>query len=319
MGVHPGICGNCKMGVHSGTCLVHPIEPEKPFQLVDLIIKSKLLKDATLAGTAESSKCTLILTEGPTAMSFVTNGINHVLGNDKFGVYSLNGKPSNVQNGLSIEFHHIMSILGLKIGKHEAIHKDLRYGSIILMTDQDEDGSHIKGLLIYFFLKYFPSLLRLPGFIRDLPTPILMAENKRMHAKKLFKSLSEYDVWRHTVAVNEWHFTYFKGLGSHDEYSAIECFEKFESNIRFFYWSGNSDQNHFDIAFNTEKVVGRRRWMSKHHTGTPPTQFISYTSFVDNELRPYFIADTQRSIPCVIDGLKTAQRKAVFVCLEKLK
>ncbi len=52
----------------------------------------------------------------------------------------------------------------------------LRYGSIMIMTDQDHDGSHIKGLLINFFHTYWPSLLtRNYGFLKEFVTPIIKA------------------------------------------------------------------------------------------------------------------------------------------------
>lgn len=49
----------------------------------------------------------------------------------------------------------------------------LRYGHIMIMTDQDHDGSHIKGLLMNFLHHFFPSLLRVPGFLIGFITPIV--------------------------------------------------------------------------------------------------------------------------------------------------
>lgn len=51
----------------------------------------------------------------------------------------------------------------------------LRYGHIMIMTDQDHDGSHIKGLLMNFLHHFFPSLLRIPGFLIGFITPIVKA------------------------------------------------------------------------------------------------------------------------------------------------
>jgi len=60
--------------------------------------------------------------------------------------------------------------------------KTLRYGQLMIMTDQDHDGSHIKGLLINFLHAHFPSLLKIPNFLVEFITPIIKATkgNKRM-------------------------------------------------------------------------------------------------------------------------------------------
>ena len=53
--------------------------------------------------------------------------------------------------------------------------KQLRYGHLMIMTDQDHDGSHIKGLIMNFFHHFYPSLLQLPGFLLEFITPIVKA------------------------------------------------------------------------------------------------------------------------------------------------
>jgi DNA topoisomerase-2 len=59
-----------------------------------------------------------------------------------------------------VEINHIKQILGLQHGKVYTDIKSLRYGHLMIMTDQDHDGSHIKGLLINFLHHFFPSLLK---------------------------------------------------------------------------------------------------------------------------------------------------------------
>lgn len=51
--------------------------------------------------------------------------------------------------------------------------KQLRYGHLMIMTDQDHDGSHIKGLIMNFFHHFYPTLLKLPGFLLEFITPIV--------------------------------------------------------------------------------------------------------------------------------------------------
>ena len=56
--------------------------------------------------------------------------------------------------------------MGLQIGKQYQDRKSLRYGSIMIMTDQDTDGSHIKGLILNFIHSFWPSLVRINGFLK---------------------------------------------------------------------------------------------------------------------------------------------------------
>lgn len=51
--------------------------------------------------------------------------------------------------------------------------KQLRYGHLMIMTDQDHDGSHIKGLIMNYFHTFYPSLLRVPGFLIEFITPVI--------------------------------------------------------------------------------------------------------------------------------------------------
>ena len=63
----------------------------------------------------------------------------------------------------------------------------LRYGHVILMTDQDTDGSHIKGLIINFFHYYWPELLKVDGFLQQFITPLV----KVRFSSKVAHSLGE--------------------------------------------------------------------------------------------------------------------------------
>ncbi|PIO58956.1 hypothetical protein TELCIR_19593, partial [Teladorsagia circumcincta] len=104
-----------------------------------------------------------------------------VVGRDRYGVFPIMGKLTNV-SGLTEEkansakeVSHLVRILGLKYGVDYSEPKNrrtLRYGGIIILTDQDEDGSHIKGLIINFLHTFWPQLLR-NGFVQSFRTPLL--------------------------------------------------------------------------------------------------------------------------------------------------
>ena len=158
--------------------------------------KSKLrdipkLDDANWAGTKKSDECILILTEGDSAKSMAIAGLS-VVGRDKYGVFPLKGKVMNVKDAKkdqimnNSEITNLKKIIGLETGKVYKNTKSLRYGKIMIMTDQDHDGSHIKGLVINVFHSMWPSLLDL-NFITSMITPII-----KVTKGKNSESFSEY-------------------------------------------------------------------------------------------------------------------------------
>lgn len=99
------------------------------------------LDDANEAGGKNADKCTLILTEGDSAKTLAVSGLA-VVGRDRYGVFPLKGKPLNVRDAThtqimnNAEFCQIMQILGIKPNQQYTDHKGLRYGHLMIMTDQ---------------------------------------------------------------------------------------------------------------------------------------------------------------------------------------
>lgn len=157
------------------------------------------LEDANLAGTKQGSQCTIILTEGDSAKSLALAGID-VIGRDKYGVFPLKGKLLNVreanakQISENAEIQNLTKIIGLKVGQAYKDVSSLRYGSILIMTDQDHDGSHIKGLIINFIHHFWPSLLKLAGFVQEFVTPIIKV-SKGPQTLQTFFTIPEYQRW----------------------------------------------------------------------------------------------------------------------------
>lgn len=161
------------------------------------------LDDANFAGhPSKAGDCTLILTEGDSAKSLAVAGMS-VVGRDYFGVFPLRGKLLNVREAShkqimnNAEIQALVTILGLQYGKVYDSAKGLRYGHLMIMADQDHDGSHIKGLVLNLLHCFWPSLLALDGFLQQFITPIVKAvPSARSREPISFFTLPQYSEWK---------------------------------------------------------------------------------------------------------------------------
>jgi len=220
--------------------------------------KSKLigipkLEDANDAGTRNAEACTIILTEGDSAKSLALAGIE-VVGRDKYGVFPLRGKFLNVREASNDqimknpEITNLIKIMGLQIGqKYESAAK-LRYGKIMIMTDQDHDGSHIKGLLINFVHHFWPSLLKMNGFLQEFVTPIIKAS--KGNEINTFFTIPEYEHWAEGKNLKGYKIKYYKGLGTSTAKEAKEYFGKIADHVIDFEYVDDTDFEAINLAFN---------------------------------------------------------------------
>lgn len=208
------------------------------------------LHDAKKAGTRNGKHCCLILTEGDSAAGFAFNGLE-IIGDEYYGVYPLRGKMLNVRDATpqalknNQEMKNLNKILGLQIGKSYNDLSKLRYGRVLVLTDQDPDGSHIKGLFMNFIHFFWPSLAKRDGFIQSLGTPIVKAFKKTDIKKKnakVFYTLNDYRVWRDSVNnIGAWRTKYYKGLGSSTKKESMECFEDFDERVIKYIWEKTTE------------------------------------------------------------------------------
>ena len=175
----------------------------------------KKLTDASWAGTKNSGLCTLILTEGDSAATLATAGLA-VIGRERYGIFPLRGKLLNVRDAsvasitANAEITAIKQILGLQNGKVYKDASSLRYGSVMLMTDADVDGSHISALVMNFFHAQYPSLMEVPGFLKKFSTPIVVAAKGPDVAE--FYSLPDFEAWKQKMPdYSKWTIKYYKG------------------------------------------------------------------------------------------------------------
>jgi DNA topoisomerase-2 len=251
--------------------------------------------DANLSGGAESKNCILILCEGLSAMSGIVSGLSSADRNT-IGIYPLKGKLLNVRGEATKkiaenkEIADIKKILGLETGRVykniEDVNQHLRYGKIMVMTDQDLDGSHIKGLCINLFHSEWKSLTKIPGFISFMNTPILRA--KKGQQTMLFYNEGEYTEWKLGLpsdSAGSWTIKYFKGLGTS---TSAEFKEYFANKKMVDFVAGENSDDTIDKIFNKKRPDDRKTWLENYDknafldTNRPA---VSYDEFINHEMK----------------------------------
>jgi DNA topoisomerase-2 len=279
------------------------------------------LDDANWAGTSKSNQCILILTEGDSAKALAIAGLS-VVGRNQYGVFPLRGKLLNVRDASkrqiaeNSEIQSIKRILGLEHGKKYTSTKDLRYGSIMIMTDADVDGSHIKGLVLNFFDSEFPGLLSIPGFMLEFVTPVIRA--KKGTVIKTFFTQAEYANWAKSTSTSGWSIKYYKGLGTSSSSEAREYFQNLRRH-RIEFVNDKNREDSFSLAFSKKRSDDRKTWIAEYAGGDidHDVDTIQYSDFVHKELVLFSRADVVRSIPSMMDGLKPGQRKVLFAAFKR--
>jgi topoisomerase-4 subunit B len=202
---------------------------------------------------------TLFITEGDSASGSITKSRNV----DTQAVFSLRGKPLNAF-GLTKkivyeneEFNLLQHALNIEEGL-----EGLRYNNIVIATDADVDGMHIRLLILTFFLQFFPDLVK-RGHVFVLETPLFRVRNKQ-------KTIYCYDENEKQKAISELgnkpEITRFKGLG---EISPEEFGKFINSDIKLApvileqgdhiqhlleYYMGKNSQERQDFIINNLKV-----------------------------------------------------------------
>ena len=317
-----------KMGVMDTACELTAVKMKKAVKKTDGA-KSKTIRgipklvDANFAGTAKASQCTIIFCEGDSAKAGIISGLTK---DDRnfIGVYPMKGKLFNVRGesvkriGDNKEIIEIKQILGLEMGRKyktiEDAHAALRYGKILFMTDQDLDGSHIKGLGINLFQSEWQSLFKL-GIIGFMNTPILKA--RKGQSEHQFYSEGEYQKWKDEADRSGWKIKYYKGLGTSTGKEFKEYFK--EKRVVQFEWTDESDDA-IDMVFNKKRANDRKDWLAEYDRNEyldTTDESVSYEKFIHMEMKHFSKYDCDRSIPNLMDGLKISLRKILFAAFKK--
>ena len=215
---------------------------------------------------------------------------------------------------------------------------ELRYGRLMLMADQDTDGSHIKGLLLSMIHKFWPELLR-RNFVQEFQTPLLKVRRQRDGQVVAFFSLRDFEAWRVQVGQAEelrWRAKYYKGLGTSTAQEAREYFAGLSDHRIQLEWGSERDGDLIDMAFSKDRRNDRKEWMTAGRQREQDALAAgraaeaepavaaggswkrrSIEEFVQTDLVAHSLADLRRSVPSAIDGLKPSQRKVLHACFAK--
>lgn len=262
----------------------------------------------------------LTRTTGDSAASLAIAGLA-VVGREKVGVFPLKGKPLNVreakaaQEAANAEICAIRQIMGLV---HKRVYTKenigtLRYGQIWIMADQDADGDHIVGLVVDHIETRWPSLARMPGFLRRFITPIVKVT--RGPTTRAFYSLPEYEAFKATPAYAGFASKYYKGLGTSTAAEARMYFSDLPKHVVPLVHGGDECSAALTLAFDKKRADERKAWLASID---PRTTYLDYQRrpvtikrFIDEALVLFSHADCVRSIPSMYDGLKPSQRKVL--------
>ena len=181
-------------------------------------VHNKKLRDCRVHYTKTKDErhkqSTVFITEGDSASGSITKARDV----QTQAVFSLRGKPLNTYNKTkkivyeNEEFNLLQHALNI-----EDSMDDLRYNQVVIATDADVDGMHIRLLLLTFFLQFFPDLVR-NGHLFILETPLFRVRNKK-HTYYCYSEKERQAAMKKLRGVPE--ITRFKGLGeiSPDEFS----------------------------------------------------------------------------------------------------
>lgn len=281
------------------------------------------LEDAEEAGPNKSDKCRLFVTEGDSAKGFVMSAMS-VLGRRNYGVFPLKGKPLNVRDtsadkvDKNEEIINLVKILGLKFGVKYKDLSMLRYSGLIILTDQDHAGYHIRGLILNLFHVFWPELLQL-GFAYTVMTPIVKVSKRDIIIP--FYNLTDYNNWKIDNNSSSWKIKYYKGLGTSLAHECKEALTNVDDKLIQYSCDKNTDKA-MNLGFNKKMADERKEWLrnfDEQNIVDLKNKNLQIEDYINKELIHFSNYDNYCSIPSMIDGFKPTLRKVLYTCLKYIK
>jgi DNA topoisomerase-2 len=304
------------------------------------INKSREAKYVT--DSKQAHLCSLFIPEGDSAKGLVHDALtNKNLPNftyDYYGWFNIGGVPMNARrfvkkivdpktNAIHIirsnklknneRLTSLYNILGLdymKTYKDDDELKSLRYGSVIIIVDQDEDGKgNICTLILNYFVLFWPALLK-RGYVKRLNTPIIRVSQKVSNYIDVqnFYTVDSFKTWCNSLNIEESNFkkkydvSYYKGLASNSPDDCEDIFSNFKHNI-ITYTYDEKDEKLFEV------YLGKDANMRKIELITPANlelnkQIISCSEHLQCDAKSFQRYNLERTLPGM-DGLIISRRK----------
>lgn len=204
--------------------------------------------------------CVLQIYEGDSA----SNAVRQYRDPQLQGAFPIRGKflnvfdlePSRVMQNEEVK--SICAAMGLKIGER-ATATNLRYGKVAIYSDADTDGDCIAGLLLNFFYKYWPELVK-EGRICRVETPIVVAKKGKETLKFYYDN--EYQEWvdRVGAGIKQWNVEYKKGLAALENYEYKEIIQ----NPRMIQFTeDDTAKDQFKIWFGDDSDLRKNKILNK--------------------------------------------------------
>lgn len=320
---------------------------------------------ANNAGTINSYKCSLIAAEGDSAIALIKSGL--VYGEtkpkhatfDNYGIISLGGvimnaiKKSTIIGTKIIQSEQLQNnkvlkamveVLGLDFNckyttKAELL--TLRYGALIIATDQDLDGTgKILPLVLVWFHTFWPNLYK-HGFIKCYRTPVIrvykLLSNGRINPKippKEFYYENEFREWNELQTPEDKKTNdvkYYKGLASHDPKQEMPMmFGHFFDDIYTFTLNINEkgvdlDNRWFEIYYGKDTNIRKIELSTpvnflstEHIEQIKQAKIIPCEIQLTTDAKAYKLDDIQRKIPNALTGIPVARTKILYAALKVL-
>ncbi len=310
----------------------------------------------------ERMKCVLYITEGLSAKTLAISGRGIVQSQrDYIGAMAIKGKLINVMSAErkkvieNEEIKMLKYILNLRKSvdyskpknpdDEDPIHT-LNYGKISILSDADDDGIHIRGLILLFFYHEYPTLLK-RGYVESLSTPVIIGKIGKGRNMKKYKFYSdfEYEQWyknQNQKVKDELKIDFYKGLGGFEPRSS-DTKDLFVNPqiLKYDYLPQSedpesTDDDYMKLAFHKKESQKRKGWITRDMIKLYDNNFdeinvdeddvkeffdyqsegiIDLSTFIDRQLVLFSREDLKRSLPCVFDGLKISNRKILYTCL----
>jgi DNA topoisomerase-2 len=189
----------------------------------------------------------------------------------------------------------------------------------LLDLDNFITWTHTRGLIFNLFNQMWPSLLRLPGFMCSLLTPVVKASKGGQQLQ--FYNTCDLAAWQRSSSyAGNWHLKYYKGLGTSTAQEAIDYFKQMK--LVHYEWHGDTSTEALSLAFSKARASDRKEWLMQRDPEatlaySPTNTTVSFADFVDRDLIHFSSSDVARSLPSVVDGLKPSQRKGLWARFKK--